>query len=683
LENSSKEDFDYAPGDYEPVIIQLREFPLLSYKKLLDDEIKDQERRIRNLEKKRTESGGGEDVKLEIETAELKEKLRNLKKEYPFKIEQYKNKALSGHENVKDELIKNHIKIKIKKEFFYTFNGMAANVPEDYLDNIKNLTFIRAIYTDTKVHVTLSDSVPLISADEVWRLKDSAGKNVTGLNITIAIIDTGIDYTHKDLGNCSKSEFTSRTCEKVVGGYDFYNFDNDPIDDHGHGTHVAGIAAGDGEIEGVAPDANLLAYKVLGSDGIGVSSSVISGIEQAVKDGADIISLSLGTTGNSDDPMSQAVDTAVDSGVIVVVAAGNEGPNYETISSPGTARNAITVGAIDKSERIASFSSRGPIYLSGEEILIKPDIVSPGVSINSSAPMGNCSLCNPTGYRRLSGTSMATPHVTGAAALLLQMNPDWTPEDVKSAIILTSVNLEMNPYIQGAGRLDVLEAINTSILVSPSNLGLREIRDGTNLSYTISIKNLKPFPITLNLSAADVRDLYGESYSIASINASTLTLNPGESRSILLTLNFPISLEGDFYGRVLISEKGKNYSFPFAGRRFSDVEVEAPFIGIWTGRAEYTFGETMTVGLNVSNPGEDRFVDIYIWVDLPGVGKYWVLRKPSVNLVSGLDFSRPQWKSMPLLISTPTGEYAWHALIYDPANSEIISESIAPWTFKE
>jgi subtilisin family serine protease len=197
--------------------------------------------------------------------------------------------------------------------------------------------------------------------------------------------------------------------EKVVGGWDFVNNDDDPMDDQGHGTHVAATAAGNGVLKGVAPDAKIVAYKVLGSNGAGSWESVISAIERSVdsnqdgdfSDKLDVISLSLGGPGNPGDPVSQAIDNVVDEGVVAVVAAGNSGYFGEnTIKSPGTARKAITVGAVDKQDQIAWFSSRGPVIWEDEhgkeKVLIKPDVVAPGVDIcaaQSSNKPWNDYLC--------------------------------------------------------------------------------------------------------------------------------------------------------------------------------------------------------------------------------------------------------------------------------------------------
>jgi minor extracellular serine protease Vpr len=232
-----------------------------------------------------------------------------------------------------------------------------------------------------KVKMLLVDSVPLIQGGVEAGKLDQYGNDCTeseepcldGSGIKIAIIDTGVDYTHSDLGGGFGEGY------KVVGGYDFVTCeefnevgtgcvegkikppDDDPIDENGHGTHVASISAGKGTLNGVAPEAEILAYRVLNENGEGIFEWVIDSIDQAVTDGADVINLSLGGTGNPDDEVSVAVDSAVASGVVVIVSAGNEGPSSESILSPGVARQAITVGSTNKDDTLSSFSSVGPV----------------------------------------------------------------------------------------------------------------------------------------------------------------------------------------------------------------------------------------------------------------------------------------------------------------------------------
>jgi hypothetical protein len=249
-----------------------------------------------------------------------------------------------------------------------------------------------------------------------------------------------------------------------VDGYDFVNNDNDPMDDNGHGTHCAGIIAGTGmasdfKFVGVAPNTELYAYKVMDNEGNGYTSWFIEGMERAVdpngdgnfSDHVDVISISAGdSSGYPGDILSVAADNAADLGVVVIVAAGNDGPSYDSISSPGCAQKVICVGATDKKGEIAAFSSRG----SDSTETVKPDVVAPGVGITSTWPGGD--------YRALSGTSMACPHVAGVVALLLQMHPNWTPDEIKTALRNTAVDLGYNLTTQGYGQIDALNIVTLS-----------------------------------------------------------------------------------------------------------------------------------------------------------------------------------------------------------------------------
>jgi len=205
------------------------------------------------------------------------------------------------------------------------------------MDKLNNSRAVKAIYPDRKVHALLANTVPLIHASDVWQLQDAEGNNVTGKGVLVAVLDTGVDYTHPDLGGGFGPGY------KVVGGYDFVNEDDDPTDDNGHGTNVAGIVAANGNLKGVAPDAKLLVYKVLDKSGVGYVSDVIAGMQKAIDDGADILSMSFGFFGPSF-PLDWAINNAVVHGVIIVAAAGNEGPGLGTINTPASHERVIAVG---------------------------------------------------------------------------------------------------------------------------------------------------------------------------------------------------------------------------------------------------------------------------------------------------------------------------------------------------
>jgi subtilisin family serine protease len=252
-----------------------------------------------------------------------------------------------------------------------------------------------------------------------------------GSGVDGCVIDTGVDTAHEQLDG-----------GKVRGFSDLVNGRAAPYDDQGHGTHVAATVAGDGigassnaaRYAGVAPGAGIYAAKVLGADGSGTLEQIVAGIEWCVYETpAEILSLSPGTSTPSDgrDALSQAVNGAVAAGKVVIVAAGNSGDGPQTVGSPGAAASAITVGAASKvggGLHLAPFSSRGP-NLNGE---LKPDVASPGVAV-VSADAGTTS-----GYFSASGTSMATPFVSGTVALALERDPSLPPDQIMGLVTGTA-----------------------------------------------------------------------------------------------------------------------------------------------------------------------------------------------------------------------------------------------------
>lgn len=509
------------------------------------------------------------------------------------------------------------VKAEIVREYEHVFSGFALELAESDIPKLLGVVGIQAIYPNVEYKAdsvgevidpesyspAMMDSAPFIGAHDAW----DAG--FTGNGVTVAIIDTGVDYTHPDLVHAFGS----------YKGWDFVDNDADPQetpvgDPRGgstnHGTHVAGTVAANGLIKGVAPEATLLAYRVLGPGGSGSTANVVAGIERAVLDGADIMNLSLGNTLNNPDwATSIALDWAMAEGVVAVTSNGNSGPNNWTVGSPGTSRQAISVGAtrlpynvysaglftsegvdypsakvmgfpseaellalnegeyefvyvglgypqdfvgkdlegkialisrgeipfVDKAnaaknagavgaiifnnvagehadvpgmavptikttladgqkllaeleagnntvsfdiafahqvgETVADFSSRGPVTLTW---MIKPDVYAPGVNITSTIPTHN--PANPHGYGAFQGTSMASPHVAGAAALLLEAHPNWGVQEVKAALMNTAADM-INPATgrsyahntQGAGSVRVVDAINTNTLVLPGS----------------------------------------------------------------------------------------------------------------------------------------------------------------------------------------------------------------------
>ena len=457
-------------------------------------------------------------------------------------------------------------------------DAVAIDISLDQLESLQNSTAVEKVYLDKKVNVFLQNSTPLINATEVWRQLDSNGNNLTGRNISIAIIDTGIDYTHPDLGGC-----LGASC-RVKGGYDFANGDSDPMDDHGHGTHVAATAAGNGTLLGVAPQANMYGYKVLSSGGWGYWSWVISGIDRSTdpnndgvfSDHVNISSMSLGGSGNEDDLIAQAIDRGVDRGVIFVVAAGNSGSAEGAVGTPASARKAITVAASDKSDLIAYFSSRGPT----PKFNLKPDLTAPGVNICAAQwdSWLNSRRCVDDRHISISGTSMATPHVSGAAALLLQKNPTWSPEKVKSALMLTSKDLGYNAWTQGSGRINVSKALSPLFLTYPQSISFGQISN-SSVTKQVTIENLNSSSLTLSLSVGLIVDKSGNTYNASYIvnsstgnNITSITVPQNNNATFNITINLG-SAEGTLSGFINISVGNEIYRVPYGVTRLSGLTV--------------------------------------------------------------------------------------------------------------
>lgn len=341
--------------------------------------------------------------------------------------------------------------------------AIATKLTKKQIEAVASLPEVKQIEYDEPVHATMQTANHWSGTEKaradfgITGDRDGNQNSYSKDDVVIAVIDTGIDANHVDLSG-----------GKVIGWRDFVNNRTSPYDDQGHGTHVAGIAAGSGAgnaaYKGVAPGAALVGIKVLDRNGSGTMSNVIAGIDWAISNkdtyGIDIINMSLGTTGSSDgrDATSQAANRAADAGIVVAVAAGNSGPAKQTIGSPGAAEKALTVGAMADPGKggfnLANFSSRGPTA-DGRN---KPDIAAPGYQINAArANSGN-------GYVAYSGTSMATPFAAGTVALMLAANPSLSPNQVKSMLASTSQDWGPagNDVDYGAGKLDGYEAVKAA-----------------------------------------------------------------------------------------------------------------------------------------------------------------------------------------------------------------------------
>ncbi|MER5757877.1 S8 family serine peptidase [Streptomyces sp. NPDC002082] len=356
---------------------------------------------------------------------------------------------------------------------------------------------IGKVWLDGVRKASLDKSTKQIGADRAWQ----AGFDGTG--VKIAVLDTGVDKTHADL----KSQ--------VVGEKNFSD-SPDATDRVGHGTHVASIAAGTGAasggaMKGVAPGAKVISGKVLDDRGYGSDSAVIAGMEWAVAEGAAVVNLSLGSRDFPGvDPVEATVDRlSAEKGVLFAVAAGNNGAGESTVGSPGSADAALTVGAVDGKDALADFSSRGPRVGDGA---VKPDLTAPGVGITAAAAKGSKLDTDPgaqhpvPGYLVLNGTSMATPHVAGAAALLKQKNPGWTGTELKGALTASTKDGAVGVQQQGTGRVQVDKALTQTVITEQPSVSLGTAQwphaDDKPLTKKIAYRNLGATAITLDLAVS-------------------------------------------------------------------------------------------------------------------------------------------------------------------------------------
>ncbi|MEU0184353.1 S8 family serine peptidase [Streptomyces sp. NPDC006207] len=386
---------------------------------------------------------------------------------------------------------------------------------------------VEKLWLDGRVEADLAESVPQINAPQAW----AEGYDGTGRKV--AVLDTGVDDTHPDLKGRIAAERSFVPDQAVADG-------------NGHGTHVASTVAGDGSTyRGVAPGAELLVGKVLSDEGYGEDSWIIAGMEWAKAQGADVVSMSLGSQVPDDgtSPMAQAVDTlSADGGPLFVIAAGNSYGEF-TIGAPGSAASALTVASVTKSDERSDFSSMGP--LTGSYGL-KPDISAPGSDITAAKPGG--------GYQTMSGTSMATPHVAGAAAVLKQRHPDWSGRQLKDALMSSSTPLtSYTPYQQGTGRVDVLKAVDGTVQatgsVATAFYDWPHGADDPVATRTVTYRNTGTEGVTLDLAT----DADAAAYTLS---APSVTVPAGGTADVTLRLD-PSAVEPatTFSGQVLATDR--------------------------------------------------------------------------------------------------------------------------------
>ncbi|MGW1002472.1 S8 family peptidase [Streptomyces sp. NPDC002520] len=433
---------------------------------------------------------------------------------------------------------------------------------------------IAHVWLDGVRKASLDKSVPQIGAPTAW----AAG--YTGKGVKVAVLDTGVDTSHPDLKDqvAESKNFTPAA---------------DAKDHFGHGTHVASIVAGTGAksggvYKGVAPDAKILNGKVLDDSGFGDDSGILAGMEWAVQQGASVINLSLGGYDTPEiDPLEAEVNKlSAEKGVLFAIAAGNEGP--QSIGSPGSADAALTVGAVDGKDKLADFSSTGPRTGDGA---IKPDVTAPGVDITAAAAKGSVIDQEvgekPPGYLTISGTSMATPHVAGAAAILKQEHPDWGYAELKGALTGSTKGGNYTPFQQGSGRIQVDKAIGQSVIADPVSVSFGTQQwphtDDTPAAKKLTYRNLGDKDVTLQLTST-ATDPKGQPAPAGffTLGANEVTVPAHGTASVDYTVDTRLggTLDGAYSSYVTATGDGQTVRTAAAVQReVESYDVTLKFIG--------------------------------------------------------------------------------------------------------
>ncbi|MFC3895658.1 S8 family peptidase [Lentzea rhizosphaerae] len=501
---------------------------------------------------------------------------------------------------------------------------------------------IKKIWLDAKREATLDRSVPQINAPAAY----AAG--FTGKGTTVAVLDTGVDQTHPDLA------------DREIGERNFTS-SPDAGDHYGHGTHVASIIAGtgaksSGKYRGVAPDARILDVKVLGDNGSGQDSQIIAGMEWAVEQGAQVVNMSLGGYDTPEiEPLEEAVNRlTADKGTLFVVAAGNSGPTTSTIGSPGTADAALTVGAVDDQNKIAEFSSRGPTKAG----TLKPDLTAPGVGIVAALHSdGRIGPPVADGYTSLDGTSMATPHVAGAAALLRQQRPNLTGATLKASLTgSTTPTANLTPFEQGSGRVDVAKLIKQNVTSNPTSVSFGSHRwphSGT-LTKEITYTNAGSEPVTLDLTTETNGSLF-------SVSPAKLTVPPNGSATATVTADIAEQPAGGVFGGAVVASgvrtavvadlEVESYDVTITGTERSGAKTNSTFaflINVDTGARVWPNSET-----GVARLAKGRYVLTGSVMSSSGPYTHDVINYPNLTVTGATTIDLDARQAKPVHVKLP------------------------------
>jgi subtilisin family serine protease len=458
-----------------------------------------------------------------------------------------------------------------KYELFRTLNAVIIESNDEEIAKIKTLDYVKIILKNERIQLIKEQ----ISDNNLKSASDITTGTYTenGKGVKVGIIDSGIDYKNPALGGGFGTGF------KVAGGYDFENNDNDPMDDDGHGTSVAGVIAADGELIGIAPKATLYAYKVMNAWGWGWSNNAFKALEYCVdpnqdfdlSDHLDIINMSIAAYYMSETEFKTFSDIfklMANLKMVVCVAAGNEGPNYLLFNSLAVSEDVLSVGSCNSNNNISTFSSRG---YGINNYSIKPDLVALGENVKL------LSLINSTVEN--GGTSIASPGVAGVATLLKQKHKDWNYNQIKSALINSADDLGFNVMEQGAGKVNLNATLNQTTIAFPQTINWGIASDNNGIitkTCIITLFNKSNEQQKYNFDFGK-NILQGIDFKA---DVSSLDLNPNDSISVALNLTldqsqlkYPDQIPYNYFGRIKVNGTKDSLSIPWTLLRGCDIKL--------------------------------------------------------------------------------------------------------------
>ena len=557
----------------------------------------------------------------------------------------------------KDDVEKINKKAKRK---FTSSNSFSVDLTEKEINKISKDSRIEYIEYDYPIKLLLQDAIELVNSSSSWN-KQVLGINLTGIGQSVCVIDSGINYSHPDLGGCSSESFLNGSCSKVIAGYDFGNDDENPMDYNGHGTHVAGIVSANGEIKGIAPEAKLIAIKVYTDDGIGSYTNMISGIDWCVDNSSiyniSVITISSGLANASKDPLlrmnycdsefpelRESINNAVAKNITVTIATGNTLlGNVTAIGVPACIENATPIASSTKTNLVSSFSNRNSLV----------QLFAPGSNINSTNVSGT--------YTIKSGTSMATPVVAGAVAILnqyLQLTSQFkTPQEIESIFNQTG-NLIDDSLESGLNYsiIDIFSALFSIdnqfpdvTLITPEN---NEISVNPNQNFICNVTDdLRLSNITFYLWNSS-NDL---------INQSTLTIQETFNQSTFNIYN--LSIDTYHWNCEAYDQKGNS---AFASSNFTltitnlNVILDSPVNNFYTSNNQIEFNCTA----ESTSGGRLMNATFYIWNSSNDL-----INQSFLNISGNANLSIFEFNF------SEEGIYYWNCKVYDNLTQSTYADS--------